>query len=60
MSIVARSEKCPSCGGNLVFDTASQKLTCGFCGGSFDPKLLDLASKIEPIDQAAAGEEESN
>lgn len=28
--------KCPSCGGNLAFDSASQKLKCSFCGSEYE------------------------
>lgn len=29
--------ECPNCGGNLRFDIASQKLSCAYCDGHFDP-----------------------
>ena len=37
--------KCPSCGSNVRFDIASQKLHCDFCSGSFDPALFDSLQK---------------
>ena len=32
--------KCPSCGGTLEFDSASQKLKCSYCDSLFDPELF--------------------
>ena len=28
--------KCPSCGGNMTFDPATQTLYCEYCGGRVD------------------------
>ena len=28
--------KCPNCGGSLVFDATSQKVTCEYCGAEFE------------------------
>ena len=36
---------CPGCGGALKFDIASQKCSCSFCGGSYDPAVLDSAQQ---------------
>ena len=32
--------KCPSCGGKLEFDAATQTMLCPFCDSSFDPKSI--------------------
>ncbi len=41
--------KCPSCGSNVRFDIASQKLHCDFCSGSFDPTIFDSLQKDASI-----------
>lgn len=51
MTILADSRKCPSCGGNLVFSTDDQGLTCSFCGNVFDPGKLDLMDLIKELDK---------
>lgn len=33
-------QQCPNCSGELVFDIATQKLKCGFCGSLFDPAIM--------------------
>ena len=38
---MADTIKCPSCGGNLLFDADTQKLSCEYCGSSFLPSELD-------------------
>ncbi len=39
--------KCPSCGGAMQFDPASQKLKCPFCGSTFEPAEYDAQNKAE-------------
>ena len=38
--------QCPSCNGVLAFDAASGRLTCGFCGSSFDEGEVERAIPI--------------
>ena len=33
--------KCPNCGGKVEFDTASQKMKCPYCEGTFDPEVFE-------------------
>lgn len=33
--------KCPSCGGELVFDPSTQQYACPYCGSHFDQQQLD-------------------
>lgn len=51
MTFQADSRKCPSCGGNLIFSTEDQGLTCSFCGNVFDPGKLDLMDIIADLDK---------
>lgn len=46
--------KCPSCGGNMVFDPASQQLYCEHCGGRVD---FDKRDEVEEIDLRRAFEQ---
>lgn len=32
--------KCPNCSANLIFDAGMQKLTCDYCGASFNPSAF--------------------
>ena len=36
--------KCPNCGGELVFDPASQKYKCGYCLSDFSQEEMDAIS----------------
>lgn len=38
--------KCPSCGGSMVFDSASQAMKCEFCDSEFDMDKLNEISAI--------------
>ncbi len=40
-------QQCPNCSGELVFDIATQKLKCGFCGSLFDPAIFNGAGAAE-------------
>ncbi|MCR4585368.1 MAG: hypothetical protein K5686_06540 [Lachnospiraceae bacterium] len=40
-------QQCPNCSGELVFDIATQKLKCGFCGSLFDPAVWTGAGAAE-------------
>ena len=45
--------KCPSCGGALEFDSASQKLKCPYCDSVFDMDLLnDVAKSADKVNAA--------
>lgn len=57
---LGHSNKCPACGGNLIFDAQEQVLTCSFCGGTFSPEKLELLSQIVSLDQEAADENEDD
>lgn len=39
--------KCPSCGGALEFDSASQKLKCPYCGSEFSIDSFETSNKKE-------------
>lgn len=39
--MAARTMKCPSCGGELVFDPSTQKYACPYCGSDFDQQQLE-------------------
>lgn len=43
--------KCPGCGGSLVFEPASNRLVCDYCGGSYDPDELGYRSEAEIPDR---------
>ena len=58
--IQADSNKCPACGGNLVFSVENQALTCSFCGGVYSPEKLYLLKTITPLDQETADETEED
>ena len=36
---------CPGCGANLLFDIASQQMTCSYCKSSYDPYQFDNMQK---------------
>ena len=54
----AQSNKCPSCGYNLVYSAEERMLTCSFCGSSYSPEKIDLLSQIVIPDQGEAEEDE--
>lgn len=37
---MADTIKCPNCSANLMFDAGVQKLTCDYCGASFNPSAF--------------------
>ncbi|MCI8501705.1 MAG: TFIIB-type zinc ribbon-containing protein [Oscillospiraceae bacterium] len=61
----ALTYKCPSCGGELVFDPGSQRFSCGYCGSSFtEIELRERTGGENRTDHAdapqkAPGEEEA-
>lgn len=60
----ARNLKCPSCGGELVFDPSTQQYACPYCGSHFDQRQLDeiLKEEQQPSQdpEAAAFDEENS
>ena len=41
--------KCPSCGGELVFDPSTQQYACPYCGSHFDqPQLEGILREQQP------------
>ncbi|MBR6881118.1 MAG: hypothetical protein IKN14_08600 [Clostridiales bacterium] len=60
---VSKSHICPSCGGKLIFDPDTQKLTCSFCGASYSPEKLELLGQLDEvrhIDKEDADENEDD
>lgn len=51
--------KCPTCGGTLAFDSASQKLKCPYCDSQFDIDQFETPEHVQGEDtgQQAAGTE---
>ena len=47
--------KCPSCGSNVRFDIATQKLHCDFCSKSFAPTLFDSLQKDASLQEGQEG-----
>ena len=46
---MADTIKCPNCAANLIFEPGVSKLTCSFCGGSFNvDELKDLIEESNP------------
>ncbi|MGN0341245.1 MAG: hypothetical protein ACI4DO_00465 [Roseburia sp.] len=39
--------ECPSCGGELRFDIASQQMLCPYCNSSYDPKTVEKGHDAE-------------
>jgi len=58
--ILADSNKCPACGGNLIFSVEHQSMTCSFCGGVYSPEKLYLLSAITPLDQEESDEDDDD
>ena len=59
---MADTIKCTNCGANLKFDPATQKLSCAFCGATFDPSLFEdqvnelTMEQAQPVPQPASQE----
>ena len=51
-----KNYKCRGCGAPLQFDAATGKLTCDFCGSSYDPSefVLDTKEAVEAREQEAS------
>ena len=46
----AMQYKCPCCGGEIVFDSTSQKMKCPYCDNSFDVEtLLEYGEEIDKV-----------
>ncbi|WP_415579437.1 TFIIB-type zinc ribbon-containing protein, partial [Lactococcus hircilactis] len=39
------TQKCPNCGGPLLFDPKSQKFHCNYCGSSFSKDEVSAAEE---------------
>ncbi len=39
--------ECPGCGGNIVFDIASQKMRCEFCESQYDPYEVEESHEAQ-------------
>lgn len=53
--------ECPSCGGELRFDIASQGMLCPFCNSSYDPKTVKsghAATEQEGVTPEMLGEQD--
>ncbi|MBR0415392.1 MAG: hypothetical protein IJI67_10055 [Clostridia bacterium] len=48
--------KCLACGGNLEFDTATQKMKCPYCGSTFDVSELQQMDTVLDTQQADMGQ----
>ena len=46
------SFKCPNCGGELIFDPATQKYKCEYCNSLFTQEELDA---MKPMQGGGAG-----
>ena len=44
--------KCPSCGGAIHFDSATQKMTCPYCDSEFDVEALKQSADTSDLVQA--------
>jgi len=58
--MAAISYKCPNCGGELIFDPASQEYKCEYCVSHFNQEELDKANpkkESEKAGERAAAEE---
>lgn len=46
----AMQYKCPCCGGEIVFDSTSQKMKCPYCDNSFDVETLrEYGEEIDKV-----------
>ena len=57
------SFKCPNCGGELIFDPATQKYKCEYCNSLFTQEELDAMKPMQggepdavPQEQAGGGQ----
>jgi len=60
---MADTIKCPNCSANLLFDAGVQKLTCEYCGASFNPSAFsgipdELSSGESIYDTVVATDDE--
>ncbi len=47
--------KCPSCGAELKYDVNSAKVTCDYCKCTFDPKTLEVKTKVAKVREQYEG-----
>ena len=43
------SFKCPNCGGELIFDPATQKYKCEYCNSLFTQEELDAMKPMQGV-----------
>ena len=51
------SFKCPNCGGELIFDPATQKYKCEYCNSLFTQEELDAMKPMQGEEPEAAAQE---
>jgi len=51
------SFKCPNCGGELIFDPATQKYKCEYCNSLFAQEELDAMKPMQGEEPEAAAQE---
>ena len=55
--MAAITVKCPTCGGELVFDPAAQEYLCAYCQSRFTQAQIDRMAPAAASEQAAYQEE---
>ena len=53
------SFKCPNCGGELIFDPATQKYKCEYCNSLFTQEELDAMKPMQGEEPEAAAQEQA-
>ena len=53
------SFKCPNCGGELIFDPATQKYKCEYCNSLFTQEELDAMKPMQGGEPDAAAQEQA-
>ena len=52
------SFKCPNCGGELIFDPATQKYKCEYCNSLFTQEELDAMKPMQGEEPDAVAQEQ--
>ena len=53
------SFKCPNCGGELIFDPATQKYKCEYCNSLFTQEELDAMKPMQGGEPDAVAQEQA-
>ena len=53
------SFKCPNCGGELIFDPATQKYKCEYCNSLFTQEELDAMKPMQGEEPDAVAQEQA-